>query len=232
MAAASAAGIKRGRHDGAVDGVVGLARCDGVGQRVGLSCRGAAPDGCWPAGQRQERDNHPHQSPAEARIRSSQARALSRTCPFCLRAPDRCGPPPRGAAPLSVPRRRVSRGQAGIRRFCCGFCAPQLLLSEGPPVRDIDRRQFVQHQPSPDMTRPKVPPEQRQRTAQACEVCKRRKQKVSQSPSRPPLAQPASTSASASAARALPCNRICIAVSPAKHRGSFSMLPRSQSLQI
>ncbi|KAK8225484.1 hypothetical protein HDK77DRAFT_458259 [Phyllosticta capitalensis] len=29
------------------------------------------------------------------------------------------------------------------------------------------------------MTRPKVPPEQRQRTAQACEVCKRRKQKGS-----------------------------------------------------
>ncbi|OAG11947.1 uncharacterized protein CC84DRAFT_62514 [Paraphaeosphaeria sporulosa] len=28
------------------------------------------------------------------------------------------------------------------------------------------------------MTRPKVPPEQRQRTAQACESCKRRKQKV------------------------------------------------------
>ncbi|KAL6709395.1 hypothetical protein ACN47E_001802 [Coniothyrium glycines] len=27
------------------------------------------------------------------------------------------------------------------------------------------------------MTRPKVPPEQRQRTAQACESCKRRKQK-------------------------------------------------------
>ncbi|KAF2001770.1 hypothetical protein P154DRAFT_160419 [Amniculicola lignicola CBS 123094] len=29
------------------------------------------------------------------------------------------------------------------------------------------------------MTRPKVPPEQRQRTAQACESCKRRKQKAS-----------------------------------------------------
>jgi hypothetical protein len=28
------------------------------------------------------------------------------------------------------------------------------------------------------MTRPKVPPDQRQRTAQACESCKRRKQKV------------------------------------------------------
>lgn len=32
------------------------------------------------------------------------------------------------------------------------------------------------------MTRPKVPPDQRQRTAQACESCKRRKQKVSSVP--------------------------------------------------
>jgi hypothetical protein len=32
--------------------------------------------------------------------------------------------------------------------------------------------------PSDEMTRPKVAPEQRQRTAQACESCKRRKQKV------------------------------------------------------
>lgn len=79
--------------------------------------------------------------------------------------------------------------------------------------------------PSSDMTRPKVPPEQRQRTAQACEVCKRRKQKVSHVSSLNPALPLPPPSPS-------PGRPVQAPVSPAKHMQPFSMLSRSPPPQI
>jgi hypothetical protein len=46
------------------------------------------------------------------------------------------------------------------------------------PVAQHHPLHSTRRPPDDEMTRPKVAPEQRQRTAQACESCKRRKQKV------------------------------------------------------
>jgi hypothetical protein len=76
----------------------------------------------------------------------------------------------------SCPTVQPRRGPR-IRRPHPRLCTAVAIRSFGRPLRLLQgwsTRSGIRHA----MTRPKVPPDQRQRTAQACESCKRRKQKV------------------------------------------------------
>lgn len=142
-AAALAAGIKKGRHDGTMDGVVGLAQCDGAGQRVGLSSHGAAPDG-WRAPRTRHHSSlsspiSDHRPLQLAGLPAGQGRVRTACVPVSGHRS-----PPRGAAAPS--RVAVTASDASAAALLSS-----LRLSEDPPVRDIDRRQFV-HYPAPSPT--------------------------------------------------------------------------------